>query len=392
MKPFLQHIAAVMALVLLAIPMPAQTKGGMSVKTVVIDPGHGGHDAGCVSKDKKTYEKNVALDISKRLAQKISAAYPEVSVKMTRSDDRFIELKNRGIFANNAGGDLFISIHVNATDKGTGPHGYSIHCLGHSSNPNRDIFQENLNLVKKENAVVKFEDDYKTSYQGYDPDDPESSILFALMQNAHLTNSLAFAADLDKSMGNGPVKHSRGISQDPFLVLARAAMPAVLIETGFITNPTDLASLRSEVGREGIADSIFKAFCAYKTRMDGQQPQLPSEPQLPSGPQSVQPEPEVSTPEPEPQPEPQPQPEAQPSDSGVLYGVQVLVSSREIDSADSFFQGYKPMVVKAGKWYKYVINTSISQKEVKKAFSAIQKKFPDSYLVKIENGIIAPLH
>ena len=376
MKPFLQHIAAVMALVLLAIPMPAQTTGGMSVKTVVIDPGHGGHDAGCVSKDKKTYEKNIALDISKRLAQKISAAYPDVSVKMTRSDDRFIELKNRGIFANNAGGDLFISIHVNATDKGTGPHGYSIHCLGHSSNPNRDIFQENLNLVKKENAVVKFEDDYKTSYQGYDPDDPESSILFALMQNAHLTNSLAFAADLDKSMGSGPVKHSRGISQDPFLVLARAAMPAVLIETGFITNPSDLATLRSEVGREGIADSIFKAFCTYKTRMDGQLPQLPSEPQ----PASTEPE------------EPQTEPEPQPLDSGVLYGVQVLVSSHEIDLTDSFFQGYKPVVVKAGKWYKYVINTSSSEKEVKKTFGAIQKKFPDSYLVKIENGITSPLH
>jgi len=383
MKPFLLSIATVAALMLLAIPMPAQPQGGISVKTVVIDPGHGGHDAGCVSKDKKTYEKNIALDISKRLAQKISAAYPDVSVKMTRSDDRFIELKNRGVFANNAGGDLFISIHVNATDKGTGPHGYSVHCLGHSSNPNRDIFQENLNLVKKENAVVKLEDNYKTTYQGYDPDDPESSILFALMQNAHLTNSLSFAADIDHAMANGPVKHSRGISQDPFLVLARAAMPAVLVETGFITNPSDLTTLRSEVGREGIADCLFKAFCQYKTRMDGQTPvsmEQDSQPvQEPQAPEHLQA-----------QPEPQPEPLHQAS--AVLYGVQVLVSSREMDLKDPFFQGYKPMVLKAGKWYKYVINTCPSEKEVKAAFPAIQKKFPDSYLVKIESETASPLH
>ena len=189
--PFLLAIAALF----LAIPVPAQPgKAVAGLRTVIIDAGHGGTDAGCISADKKVYEKNITLDIAKRLATKIAAEYPEVTVKLTRSDDRFIKLQDRGKFANDAGGDLFISIHVNSTDKGTSANGYSVHCLGKSSNKNRDIFNENLNLVKRENAVVKLEKDYKTTYQGYDPDDPESSIIFTLMQNAHLTNSLDFAS------------------------------------------------------------------------------------------------------------------------------------------------------------------------------------------------------
>ena len=224
--PFLLAIAALF----LAIPVPAQPgKAVAGLRTVIIDAGHGGTDAGCISADKKVYEKNITLDIAKRLATKIAAEYPEVTVKLTRSDDRFIKLQDRGKFANDAGGDLFISIHVNSTDKGTSANGYSVHCLGKSSNKNRDIFNENLNLVKRENAVVKLEKDYKTTYQGYDPDDPESSIIFTLMQNAHLTNSLDFASRVLEAMQSGPIKRSRGVSQDPFLVLARAASPAVLI-------------------------------------------------------------------------------------------------------------------------------------------------------------------
>lgn len=349
---------------ILSLPILA-TLSVPAIRTVVIDPGHGGHDAGCVSKDKKTYEKTLALDIATRLKEKMNKAYPEVKVVMTRSDDRFIELHQRGNIANNAGGDLFISIHVNATDRGTGPNGFSVHCLGKSGNKNRDIFKENLNLVRKENAVVKLEQDYQESYMGYDPDDPESSIIFSLMQNAHLTNSLAFADDLIKAMANGPIKTNRGVSQDPFLVLARAAMPAVLIEVGFITNPTDLATMRTESGRESIAGNIFQAFCKYKQRMDGTEPAT--------------------------EPAPAQKPE-EPSVPGVQYGVQVLVSSRPMAETDPFFAGNKPLCLMAGKYYKYIVGVSGSLKEVKQKFPQLQKKFPDAYLVKIENGTAVPIH
>lgn len=250
----------------LAIPVPAASQGPIKLKTVVIDPGHGGKDAGCVSRDKKTYEKNVALDIALRLSRKIASAYPDVDVRMTRSDDHFVELEQRAVFANKAAANLFISIHVNAVEKGTSANGFSVHVLGQSQRKGNDLYSKNLDLVKRENSVIMLEDNYETRYQGFDPNDPQSSIIFSLMQNAHLSASLAFAEDVAGAMAGGPIRHSRGVSQDPFWVLWRTAMPSVLIEVGFMTNPDDLAVMRSEAGRQGIADNIFKAFCVFKTR------------------------------------------------------------------------------------------------------------------------------
>jgi N-acetylmuramoyl-L-alanine amidase len=377
MKLRLSHIIAVISAVLLAIPVPAQDTS-MRLRTVVIDPGHGGKDAGCVSRDQKTYEKNIALDIAKRLAQKISASYPDVSVKMTRSDDHFVELENRAVFANKAGADLFISVHVNAVDGSTAANGYSIHCLGQSKKKGNDLYSKNLDLVKRENSVIKLEKNYAATYQGFDPDDPSSSIIFSLMQNAHLGQSLEFAADVAQAMEGGPIKTNRGVSQDPFWVLWRTAMPAVLIEVGFMTNPQDLAVLRSEVGRDQIAQNIYKAFRIYKARYDreeiadqvGNDVAAAADPVISTGAEGVA----------EKSPEPK-----------VLYGVQVLVSSKDMAESDPFFAGYKPMKLPAGKLVKYVVGVSAKLQDVKKNYPAIQKKFPDSYIVKVEDGATSPV-
>ena len=355
----------------------------MRLRTVVIDPGHGGKDAGCVSRDQKTYEKNIALDIAKRLAQKISASYPDVNVKMTRSDDHFVELENRAVFANKAGADLFISVHVNAVDGSTAANGYSIHCLGQSKKKGNDLYSKNLDLVKRENSVIKLEKNYAATYQGFDPDDPSSSIIFSLMQNAHLGQSLEFAADVAQAMEGGPIKTNRGVSQDPFWVLWRTAMPAVLIEIGFMTNPQDLAVLRSEVGRDQIAQNIYKAFRIYKARYDreeiadqvGNDATEVTEPVIPTEAEGAA----------------EKSPEAQPEQPKVLYGVQVLVSSKDMAESDPFFAGYKPMKLPAGKLVKYVVGVSAKLQDVKKNYPAIQKKFPDSYIVKVEDGATSPV-
>ena len=363
-------IPAVTAL-LLTIPVPARAQGDnpvLQLKTVVIDAGHGGKDAGCVSRDKKTFEKNITLDIVKRLAQKISASYPDVTVKMTRSSDTFVELENRAVIANKAGANLFISIHVNSVAKGTSAHGFSIHCLGQSARKGNDLYSKNLDLVKRENSVIMLEDNYETKYQGFNPNDPQSYIIFSLMQNAHLSQSLAFAEDVAEGLRQkGPIKYSRGVSQDPFWVLWRTAMPAVLIEVGFITNPEDLAAMRSEKGRDGIAQGIFEAFKTFKGRYDGV-----------AAPEAVP----VSAPE---------ATAVTVADETVVYGIQVLAIGKDMASEDPFFQGYKPTVIQAGKIKKYVICTSASLQEVKKVFPKIQKKFKDSYIVKIEDGITAPI-
>ena len=380
MKPFFRYIVAFSAVLFLAIPMPAQKNTpDMRLKTVVIDPGHGGKDAGCISRDKKTYEKNITLDIGKRLAQKISAAYPDVEVKMTRTEDVFVELENRAVFANKAGANLFISIHVNSVEKGTSANGYSIHCLGQSARKGNDLYSKNLDLVKRENSVIMLEDNYETTYQGFDPNDPQSSIIFSLMQNAHLGNSLLFAEDVAQAMGSTPIKHSRGVSQDPFWVLWRTTMPSVLVEVGFITNPEDLATMRSEKGRDGIAANLFKAFQNFKTRYDSSMA-VEKEGEAPaSAQQTDQEETPVKRETPK---EPQ---------DGPIYGVQVLATTRKMDEKDPFFAGYKPVVIQSGRMYKYVIIPSHSLKEVKENYKKIQSRFPDNFIVKIEDGKTTPV-
>ena len=380
MKPFFSHVVALFAVLLLAIPMPAQKKtADMRLKTVVIDPGHGGKDAGCISRDKKTYEKNITLDIGKRLAKKIRAAYPDVEVKMTRSEDVFVELENRAVIANKAGADLFISIHVNSVEKGTTANGYSIHCLGQSSRKGNDLYSKNLDLVKRENSVIMLEDNYETTYQGFDPNDPQSSIIFSLMQNAHLGNSLLFAEDVANAMGSTPIKNSRGVSQDPFWVLWRTAMPSVLVEVGFITNPDDLAVMRSEKGRDGIAANLFSAFKTFKERYDNSMALEKEDRQEEKAEKPAEAEPKAEA------------PQEENLEEGILYGVQVLATTKKMAENDPFFAGYKPVMIQTGKIYKYVIIPSRSLKEVKANHKKIQNKFPDNFIVKIEEGKTTPV-
>ena len=190
------------------VPYGAFAQDRLKLSTIVIDPGHGGNDPGCISLDKKTREKDIALDIAKRLEKKIHESLPGVKVVLTRSNDTFVTLSGRADIANDINADLFISVHVNALAKGTSASGYSIHCLGQSSREGNDLFSKNLELCKRENSVILLEDDYKTRYQGFDPSDPQSYILFSLMQNAHLEHSLTFAEDVANAMKGGPDRKS----------------------------------------------------------------------------------------------------------------------------------------------------------------------------------------
>jgi len=393
MKHHRLFITAALALVFRAIAVPTEGKAAGDgnqprLETVVIDPGHGGKDPGCVSRDGKTFEKDIVLDIGLRLSKKIKEGYAGgVNVKMTREDDRFVELENRAVTANKAGANLFISIHVNAVEKGTTANGYSIHCLGQSKKKGNDLYSKNLDLVKRENSVITLEDNYKTKYQGFDPSDPQSSIIFNLMQNAHLSASLSFAEEVADAMGDTPIKTNRGVSQDPFWVLWRTAMPAVLIEVGFITNPDDLAKMRTEEGREAIAENIYKAFCSFKAKYDSSM--TVDKPEESVSAQEVSqelPPREVVKEEVKEQ-----APSKEQSAAGPQYGVQILATSKDMDLKDPFFRGYKPMLIKSGKLNKYIIAVSSNLREVKNKYPEIQGKFPDSYLVKIENGATSPV-
>ncbi len=226
---------------------------------VVIDAGHGGKDPGCVGSNAK--EKDIALGIALKLGEKITKHYKDVDVVYTRDDDTFVELYERAIIANNKKADLFICIHVNASPSSE-PKGIETYVMGlHKS-------KANLNVAKRENASILMEDNYKTHYEGFDPNSDESYIALTLRQNVFLEQSLSFASmiqDQVKTIG----RNDRGIRQAGFLVLWRTAMPSVLIETGFISNNEEESFLMNEKHQDEIAEGIYKAFAKYKSEVDG---------------------------------------------------------------------------------------------------------------------------
>ena len=378
MKRHLRHILVLWAVLLSAsiVPYRAAGQDRMKLSTIVIDPGHGGHDPGCISADRKTQEKNIALDIAKRLSRKIEASLPGVKAVLTRSDDRFVTLSGRADIANDIGADLFISIHVNAQAKGTSANGYSIHCLGQSSVQGNDLFSKNLELCKRENSVILLEDDYKTRYQGFDPSDPQSYILFSLMQNAHLEHSLMFAEDVANAMKGGPIARSRGVSQDPFWVLWRTTMPSVLVEVGFITNANDLSAMRTQEGRDKIAENLLKAVQTFKKRYDGSM----SASTASSKPAATPKENTKTESAPETKTEEQ-VPEKVDNPSGTVYGVQVLATGKKMKATDPFFRGYTPLEVQSGKLYKYILVPGDDLSAVRRKKKELDKKFPGCFIV-----------
>ena len=362
------------------VPYGAFAQDRLKLSTIVIDPGHGGNDPGCISLDKKTREKDIALDIAKRLEKKIHESLPGVKVVLTRSNDTFVTLSGRADIANDINADLFISVHVNAQAKGTSASGYSIHCLGQSSREGNDLFSKNLELCKRENSVILLEDDYKTRYQGFDPSDPQSYILFSLMQNAHLEHSLTFAEDVANAMKGGPISRSRGVSQDPFWVLWRTTMPSVLVEVGFMTNPNDLQTMRSPEGRDKIAANLLKAVQTFKKRYDNSTATTTAS-------QKADKVDVASAPETKETPA-TPAVEAVPETSGTVYGVQVLATSKKMKSTDPFFKGYTPTEVIAGKLYKYIIVVGGDLADARKKKRELDQKFPGCFLVSKEGETI----
>ena len=235
-------------------------KKEIGINTVVIDAGHGGRDAGAVGRIYK--EKDINLDVALRLGKMIGQKYPDVKVVYTRKTDVLIPLNERGNIANKAGADLFISIHINS-NKSSAPSGTSTYVMG------VDKAGKNLDVAMKENDVISYEDDYSTKYQGYVPGSPESFIIFSLIQSAYLSQSCTFADMVQKQFASQTKMQNRGVHQAGFLVLWSAAMPSILAEFGFISNPAEEKFVGSDKGRETYARCLFNAFSEYKVRSEG---------------------------------------------------------------------------------------------------------------------------
>ena len=338
------------------LPAGAEESVGLKLETVVLDPGHGGKDAGAVSKDKKTYEKNLVLSIAKATEARIQEACPEVKVVLTRRNDVFLPLLERAEIANRNKANLFISIHINASTK-TSPNGFSAHILGESKNPSNDVFGLNMNVSKRENSVVMLEEDYSVKYKGFDPSDPASAIVFNLIQSAYYEQSLFFAGCMDGAIADTRLAR-RGVSQDNFYVLWRTSMPSVLLECGFISNEKDLSYLKTKEGIDQIASAICTGFLAFKKNYE-----TTVDAALPEPVEIVQGYPNPT------------------------YGIQVLVSAKP----DRKIKGHpEAQAIKDGRFYKYIVGRSASLEEVRKISGEVKKNFPESFLVIIEEKGISP--
>ena len=232
------------------------------IKTIVIDPGHGGKDSGTMgTKRFKVYEKHVALAVSLKLGMYISENFPEVEVIYTRDSDVFLELNERTEIANKSNADLFISIHCDGFTNPK-PSGASVFVMGMSK------LKANMDVAMRENSAIYLEDNYKQKYEGFDPKSPESYIVFSLMQNTYLHQSLKIAEQVENQFSTRANRKSRGVKQAPFYVISRTNMPSILIECGFLTNPKEEEFLHSDLGQDYIASAIFRAFRSYKESVE----------------------------------------------------------------------------------------------------------------------------
>ena len=229
------------------------------IKCICIDAGHGGKDPGAISG--RLREKDITLAIALKLGKMVSNTYPDMKVVYTRTKDVAVDLRERGKIANKAKAQLFISIHVNKFAKSS-VRGVETYVLGlHKS-------EASFQVAMKENEAIHYEEDYSVKYDGFDPKKAESYIMFNFLKNSHLKNSMEFAAPIQKELVARTRMPDREVRQAGFIVLMDVGMPAVLIETGFISNPNDQKILTSESGQTNIARSIFTAFQTYKNNVE----------------------------------------------------------------------------------------------------------------------------
>ncbi len=234
-------------------------RSNLAVDTVVIDAGHGGKDPG--TRGVFLREKDVALKIALKVGSYIEKNLPGVKVVYTRKDDRYLALDERADIANRNKADLFICIHANAVSKPE-INGTETYVMGlHKS-------EGNLDVAKRENAVILLDDNYQERYEGFDPNSPESNILFSITQSAFQESSLKFAEKVESQFKSRVGRKSHGVKQAGFWVLWRTAMPSVLIEVGFLTNPKEEKYLSEEKSQELIASGIYRAFKEYKLQVE----------------------------------------------------------------------------------------------------------------------------
>ena len=373
---------------------------------VVIDAGHGGHDSGAVGKTAK--EKNINLKVALKLGKLIEGKCNDVKVIYTRKTDVFVNLNRRAEIANEAKADLFISVHTNALANNHTARGASTWTLGLARS------SANLDVAKRENAVILYEDDYKTRYAGFDPNSSESYIIFEFMQDQFMSQSVHFASMIQQQFKSNSKRVDSGVHQAGFLVLRATSMPSVLVELGFISTPAEEKYLASEEGSSSMANSIFNAFLAYKTEQQAREASVNNTPASkviaddeevkPIA--NVKPTPKASAEKTESTRNIQQKSTASKSESSKatstkqpattkvggnktdapVFKIQFLTASAKLSSNDKRLKGLQSVdyYVENGT-YKYTYGASTDYNAVRSKLKSVTSKFKDAFIIAFKN-------
>lgn len=350
------------------IPVPLPHK-----KIVVIDAGHGGKDSGAMGLHCK--EKDIVLNIALKVGKYIEQNMPNVHVIYTRTTDVFIPLNERAHIANKNDADLFISIHANSNSN-TKAYGTDSFVMGlHKT-------KGNLEVAKKENSVIVLEKDYNVKYEGFDPNSAESYIIFSLMQNAYIDQSLILASKIQKQFSEKAKRKDRGVKQAGFLVLWHTTMPSVLVETGFISNATEEQYLMSSQGQSYIASSIYRAVKDYFNNLDDDEDIIDN-----NADKSSSIEKSNTTPSPA-----KPVSNKIVDKNEVTFRIQVISSSRKLSRDRDLFKKYTDIYeYQENNMYKYAIGNYQNIIDVKEMQKDIKQSYPGAFIVAFRNGNKIPL-
>ena len=372
---------------------------------LVIDAGHGGRDAGALGKYSK--EKNINLNVALAFGKYVERNNPDVKVVYTRKTDVFVPLYERAEIANRNKADLFISIHTNALERGRIARGFETYTLGDGRS---NATKTNLEVAKRENSVILLEENYEQHYVGYDPNSPESNIMFEFVQDRNLTKSIEFAKMLQKNVCRAASRPDKGVHQSNLAVLRLTSMPACLVELGFITTADEEALLNDRNRLDQMAVGIYNAFVEYKNknyngisvpyRTDS--PMLPETPaQEPANTSEMQedasarqqPEQRTvaeTTPQQQEQQTAAPQPEPQPAasaDGRPVFKIQILVSSLNLKDGDAHLKGLTGCErYEENGMQKYTYGASENYNEIYRLRKQILDKFPEAFIIAFKDG------
>lgn len=347
--------------------------------TLVIDPGHGGHDAG--ARGAISMEKNINLTVALRFGKYVEQNMPEVRVIYTRKQDVFIPLHERANIANRANADLFISVHTNALPAGKVARGFETYTLGmHRA-------KDNLDVAMRENSVISMEKGFEQTYEGFDPKSSESYIIFEFIQGKNMERSVDLARMIQRSVCDSGCRPDKGVHQAGFLVLRETSMPSCLIELGFITTPDEERLLNDNAKVDDIAKGIYEAFAKYKNKYDRsvsvpyraanrQESTLPkivpdSYKAAPAAKKAV-PAAKKAVPAPKDAP---------------VFKLQIFVGNRNLRKGDAHFKGETEFdSFQEGNLVKYTLGASTNYNEIYRLRKEKMEKFPEAFIIAFKNG------